>query len=141
MELNFNIVEAIPYLNASAAFKVDSGKVFKDDVYIVSVIILNAEGTKVVEFSLKMRSGTPDFTGKCGVVLPIFNIKRGAKMCKLLECIPKKCTYFVLVKTIITKRYGEERETGSECGHEGVPHDWSCIGAGSDCLCHLAWRF
>ena len=39
MELNFNSVETIPVLNASAAFKVDSGKVFKEDVDIVSSII------------------------------------------------------------------------------------------------------
>ena len=39
MELNFNSVETIPVLNASAAFKVDSGKVFKEDVDIVPVII------------------------------------------------------------------------------------------------------
>ena len=32
MELNFNSVETIPVLNASAAFKTDSGKVFKEDV-------------------------------------------------------------------------------------------------------------
>lgn len=35
MELNFNSVETIPVLNASAAFKTDSGKVFKEDVDIV----------------------------------------------------------------------------------------------------------
>ena len=39
MELNFNSVETIPNLNASAAFKVDSGKVFKEDVDIVPVNI------------------------------------------------------------------------------------------------------
>ena len=39
MELNFNSVETIANLNASAAFQVDSGKVFKDDVYICPVII------------------------------------------------------------------------------------------------------
>ncbi|MBP5688359.1 MAG: hypothetical protein J6X22_06945 [Muribaculaceae bacterium] len=39
MELNFNSVETIANLNASAAFQVDSGKVFKDDVDICSVII------------------------------------------------------------------------------------------------------
>ena len=39
MELNFNSVETIPVLNASAAFKTDSGKVFKEDVDIVPVII------------------------------------------------------------------------------------------------------
>ncbi len=39
MELNFNSVETIPNLNASAAFQVDSGKVFKEDVDIVPVII------------------------------------------------------------------------------------------------------
>ena len=37
--LNFNSVETIPVLNASAAFKTDSGKVFKEDVDIVPVII------------------------------------------------------------------------------------------------------
>ena len=31
MELNFNSVEAIPVLNASAAFKTDSGKLFMSD--------------------------------------------------------------------------------------------------------------
>ena len=31
MELNFNSVETIPVLNASAAFKADSGKVFMSD--------------------------------------------------------------------------------------------------------------
>ena len=31
MELNFISVETIPVLNASAAFKTDSGKVFKED--------------------------------------------------------------------------------------------------------------
>ena len=39
MELNFNSVETIPNLNASAAFQVDSGKVFKEDVDIVPTII------------------------------------------------------------------------------------------------------
>lgn len=39
MELNFNSVETIPNLNASAAFQVDSGKVFKEDTDIVPVII------------------------------------------------------------------------------------------------------
>ena len=39
MELNFNSVETIPNLNASAAFSVRSGKVFKEDVDIVSTII------------------------------------------------------------------------------------------------------
>ena len=39
MELNFNSVETIPNLNASAAFQVDSGKVFKEDTDIVSVIV------------------------------------------------------------------------------------------------------
>ncbi len=39
MELNFNSVETIPNLKASAAFQVDSGKVFKDDVDICPMII------------------------------------------------------------------------------------------------------
>ena len=39
MELNFNSVETIPNLNASAAFQVDSGKVFKEDTDIVPVIV------------------------------------------------------------------------------------------------------
>ena len=39
MELNFNSVETIPVLNASATFKTDSGKVFKEDVDIVPTII------------------------------------------------------------------------------------------------------
>lgn len=39
MELNFNSVETIPNLNASAAFQVDSGKVFKEDTDIVLVIV------------------------------------------------------------------------------------------------------
>jgi len=39
MELNFNSVETIPNLNASAAFQVDSGKVFKEDVDMVPTII------------------------------------------------------------------------------------------------------
>ncbi len=39
MELNFNSVETIPGLNASAAFQVDSGKVFKEDVDMVPTII------------------------------------------------------------------------------------------------------
>nr|ACM91056.1 hypothetical protein CKO_01853 [uncultured bacterium 34R1] len=39
MELNFNSVETIPSLNASAAFQVDSGKVFKEDTDIVPVIV------------------------------------------------------------------------------------------------------
>ena len=39
MELNFSSVETIPNLNASAAFKTDSGKVFKEDVDIVPTII------------------------------------------------------------------------------------------------------
>ena len=49
MELNFNSVETIPGLNASAAFfsrsleqlkgQVDSGKVFKEDTDIVPVIV------------------------------------------------------------------------------------------------------
>ena len=38
-ELQFNSVETIPVLNASAAFKTDSGKVFKEDVDIVPTII------------------------------------------------------------------------------------------------------
>jgi len=39
MELNFKSVETVPVLNASAAFKTDSGKVFKEDVDIVPTII------------------------------------------------------------------------------------------------------
>ena len=56
-----------------------------------------------------MRSSTPDFTGKCGVVLPIFmvfideNVQNigvySEKNGILAEHNPKKCTYFVLVKT------------------------------------------
>ena len=38
-ELNFNSVETVPNLNASAAFQVDSGKVFKEDVDMVPTII------------------------------------------------------------------------------------------------------
>ena len=41
MELNFNSVETIPNLNASAAFSVDSGKVFKEDVDIVNTMCNN----------------------------------------------------------------------------------------------------
>ena len=37
--LTFNSVETIPVLNASAPFKTDSGKVFKEDVDIVPTII------------------------------------------------------------------------------------------------------
>ena len=37
--LTFNSVETIPVLNASVAFKTDSGKVFKEDVDIVPTII------------------------------------------------------------------------------------------------------
>ena len=39
MELNFSSVETIPGLNASAAFQVDSGKVFKEDVDMAPTII------------------------------------------------------------------------------------------------------
>ena len=39
MELNFNSVETIVNLNASAAFQIDSGKVFKEDTDIVTFII------------------------------------------------------------------------------------------------------
>ena len=39
MELYFNSVETIPNLNALAVFKVDSDKVFKEDVDIVPVVI------------------------------------------------------------------------------------------------------
>ena len=39
MELNFSSVETIPSLNASAAFQVDSAKVFKEDVDMVPTII------------------------------------------------------------------------------------------------------
>ena len=39
MELNFTSVETIPNLNASAAFQVDSVKVFKEDTDIVPVIV------------------------------------------------------------------------------------------------------
>ena len=39
MELNFSSVETIPNLNASTAFQVDSGKVFKEDVDMVPTII------------------------------------------------------------------------------------------------------
>jgi hypothetical protein len=47
-------------------------------------------------FSLKIRSRTPDFTGKCGVVLPIFNdFPRLIQRCQLK----------------LDKEYGEERET------------------------------
>ena len=44
-KLTFNSVETIPNLNASAAFQVDSGKVFKEDTDIVPVIVdeFNAE--------------------------------------------------------------------------------------------------
>ncbi len=37
--LTFNSVDTIPVLNASAAFKTVSGKVFKEDVDIVPVIV------------------------------------------------------------------------------------------------------
>ena len=37
--LNFNSVETVPGLNASAAFQVDSGKVFKEDCDIVPTVI------------------------------------------------------------------------------------------------------
>lgn len=47
MELHFNSVETIPVLNASAAFKTDSGKVFKEDVDIVQYIIINVEDTRI----------------------------------------------------------------------------------------------
>ena len=39
MELNFTSVETIPNLNASAAFQVDSSKVFKEDTDIVPIIV------------------------------------------------------------------------------------------------------
>ena len=39
MELNFNSVETVANLNASAAFQIDSSKVFKEDTDIVPVII------------------------------------------------------------------------------------------------------
>jgi len=39
MELNYNSVETIPVLNASVAFKTDSGKVFKEDMNIVPGIM------------------------------------------------------------------------------------------------------
>ena len=39
MELQFNSVETIANLNASAAFQVDSEKVFKDDTEVCLVII------------------------------------------------------------------------------------------------------
>ena len=45
--LTFNSVEPIPVLNASAAFKTDSGKVFKEDVDIVQYIIINVEDTRI----------------------------------------------------------------------------------------------
>ena len=45
--LTFNSVETIPVLNASAAFKTDSGKVFKEDVDIVQYIIINVEDTRI----------------------------------------------------------------------------------------------
>ena len=38
MEFNFNSIEIIPNLKALAAFHVDSGKVFKEDVDTVPVI-------------------------------------------------------------------------------------------------------
>ena len=47
MELHFNSVETIPVLNASAAFKTDSGKVFNEDVDIVQYIIINVEDTRI----------------------------------------------------------------------------------------------
>ncbi|MDD7065461.1 MAG: hypothetical protein SOU49_04990 [Sodaliphilus pleomorphus] len=60
MELNFSSVETIPGLNASAAFQVDSGKVFKEDVDMVPTIIdkslsympWRGEGVAVI-FSIK----------------------------------------------------------------------------------------
>ena len=39
MELNFNSVVTVLALNASAAFQVDSGKVFKEDCDIVPTVI------------------------------------------------------------------------------------------------------
>ena len=39
MELNFSSVETVPNLNAKAAFQVDSGKVFKEDIDIVPTVI------------------------------------------------------------------------------------------------------
>ena len=44
--LTFNSVETIPNLNASAAFQVDSGKVFKEDTDIVPVIVTVLSGYK-----------------------------------------------------------------------------------------------
>ena len=40
MELQFNSVETIANLNASAAFQVDIGKVFKDNVDICPVMFI-----------------------------------------------------------------------------------------------------
>ena len=40
-KLTFNSVETIPNLNASAAFQVDSGKVFKEDTDISPEIVGN----------------------------------------------------------------------------------------------------
>ena len=54
MELNFNSVENIANLNASAAFPVDSGKVFKDDVCISPVIIDNKLKQQVEGFLLTL---------------------------------------------------------------------------------------
>lgn len=49
-ELNFNSVETIPGLNASAAFHVDSGKVFKEDTDIVPSLdlVLTPNGFGIV---------------------------------------------------------------------------------------------
>ena len=63
MELNFNSVETIPNLNASAAFQVDSGKVFKEDTDIVPVIVDDTQrkttnsglySSKFSEYNLKI---------------------------------------------------------------------------------------
>ncbi len=47
MELISNSIETIPVLKASAAFKTDGGKVFKEDVDIVQYIIINVEDTRI----------------------------------------------------------------------------------------------
>jgi len=50
--LTFNSVETIPNLNASAAFQVDSGKVFKEDTDIAPVII-DKSLSAALSFNLK----------------------------------------------------------------------------------------
>jgi len=74
MKLNFNSVETIPLLNASAAFKTDSGKLFMSDydmcdgghvfLYLLSRSVPSEKEPPQVAFSLYPKPWAPCWNSK-----------------------------------------------------------------------------